>query len=633
MKKERTTKKVQHQEEKNLTTKNKSSKIFFIVAIILIAMFSLALTPVTLQNDTYYTIEIGKQIMETGIDMQDHFSWHQDLAYTYPHWLYDLITYQIYSSFGMTGIFVTTCILSMILGVSLFLINNKITKNQVVSFLVSVGVMYLIKDYIAARAQLVTFILFIWMIYCIEMFLKGKKKRYAIGIVGISILIANLHVAVWPFLFVLFLPYIAEYIIASLADVIIYRKIGIGIVGISILIANLHVAVWPFLFVLFLPYIAEYIIASLADVIIYRKIGKKILELKIKNLKSKNINAEKINILEEKLLKLNEQIDRIKIKRDKELENPYKIKLVKNKNVKWLILIMIICLFTGLITPLGDTPYTYLVKTMQGNTTQNINEHLPMTIYEQPEVLATIIIFLAILIFTKTKIRLSDLFMIGGLCYLMLMSRRQLSMFVLVGSIVLNRLICDMIKRYYKEPKDEKFKELRNKLAFLGMIIIMSIMSYHFAEEKSGDHYIDETTYPVQACDYILNNIDLGTAKFYNEYNYGSYMIYRGIPVFIDSRADLYAEEKSGDHYIDETTYPVQACDYILNNIDLGTAKFYNEYNYGSYMIYRGIPVFIDSRADLYAPEFSGKEEDIFMDFINDTSIYRLKSRFIRSRI
>ena len=498
MKKERTTKKVQHQEEKNLTTKNKSSKIFFIVAIILIAMFSLALTPVTLQNDTYYTIEIGKQIMETGIDMQDHFSWHQDLAYTYPHWLYDLITYQIYSSFGMTGIFVTTCILSMILGVSLFLINNKITKNQVISFLISVGVMYLIKDYIAARAQLVTFILFIWMIYCIEMFLKGKKKRYAIGIVGISILIANLHVAVWPFLFVLFLPYIAEYIIASLADVIIYRKIG-----------------------------------------------KKILELKIKNLKSKNINAEKINILEEKLLKLNEQIDRIKIKRDKELENPYKIKLVKNKNVKWLILIMIICLFTGLITPLGDTPYTYLVKTMQGNTTQNINEHLPMTIYEQPEVLATIIIFLAILIFTKTKIRLSDLFMIGGLCYLMLMSRRQLSMFVLVGSIVLNRLICDMIKRYYKEPKDEKFKELRNKLAFLGMIIIMSIMSYHFAEEKSGDHYIDETTYPVQACDYILNNIDLGTAKFYNEYNYGSYMIYRGIPVFIDSRADLYAPEFS----------------------------------------------------------------------------------------
>ena len=80
-------------------------------------------------------------------------------------------------------------------------------------------------------------------------------------------------------------------------------------------------------------------------------------------------------------------------------------------------------------------------------------------------------------------------------------------------------------------------------------------------------------------------------------------------------------EPKRDDDYIDESTYPVQACDYILENIDLGKAKFYNEYNYGSYMLYRGIPVFIDSRADLYAPEFSGKEDDIFMDFIETSGI------------
>ena len=80
-------------------------------------------------------------------------------------------------------------------------------------------------------------------------------------------------------------------------------------------------------------------------------------------------------------------------------------------------------------------------------------------------------------------------------------------------------------------------------------------------------------------------------------------------------------EPKQNDEYIDETAYPVQACDYIIENVDLGNARFYNEYNYGSYMIYRGIPVFIDSRADLYAPEFSGKGYDIFMDFINTSSI------------
>ena len=49
--------------------------------------------------------------------------------------------------------------------------------------------------------------------------------------------------------------------------------------------------------------------------------------------------------------------------------------------------------------------------------------------------------------------------------------------------------------------------------------------------------------------------------------------------------------------------------------------RIFNEYNYGSYLLYRGIPVFIDSRADLYAPEFSGKQDDIFMDFIETSNI------------
>ena len=83
-----------------------------------------------------------------------------------------------------------------------------------------------------------------------------------------------------------------------------------------------------------------------------------------------------------------------------------------------------------------------------------------------------------------------------------------------------------------------------------------------------------------------------------------------------------YIRAKLDDSSVGASSYPVAACDYILENIDLSTARFYNEYNFGSYMLFRRIPVFIDSRADLYAPEFSGnKDEDIFSDFINTSSI------------
>ena len=89
--------------------------IFMIVTIFLISIFCVAITPVSLQNDTFYSIKIGEHISKYGIDMKDHFSWHQDLSYTYPHWLYDFLTYQIYNMFGMTGIYISTCILAITL--------------------------------------------------------------------------------------------------------------------------------------------------------------------------------------------------------------------------------------------------------------------------------------------------------------------------------------------------------------------------------------------------------------------------------------------------------------------------------------------------------------------------------------
>ena len=72
-------KKAQKSKIKNILNK---SVIFTIIALILIAVFSIALTPVTFQNDTYYTIKIGEHIAQEGIDMKDPFSWHEDLAYT-----------------------------------------------------------------------------------------------------------------------------------------------------------------------------------------------------------------------------------------------------------------------------------------------------------------------------------------------------------------------------------------------------------------------------------------------------------------------------------------------------------------------------------------------------------------------
>ena len=510
----------------------KRNIIFGIIFIIIIGFFSFSVAPKTLQNDTYYTVSIGNLIMENGIDMKDHFSWHENLPYTYPHWLYDVFISVIYNIGNWQGIYILVCAMSIILGLSIYIVNKKLNKNQIISFALTIGAMYLLKDYIAARAQLATFIIYIWVIYFIEKFIENPKKiGYGIAIILSSILIANLHVAVWPFIFVISLPYIAEYIICLLTDNIIYQKMTI-----------LH---------------------------------KKHLLKKYKE-------------DEKKLEEINEELNQIylkneKIKNVREKEEPYKIKMKLNKNVKWLILVMAICALTGFLTPLGTTPYTYLVKTMQGNTVENINEHLPLTLINNIPIMCTLVIALSLLIFTKTKIRLTDLFMLGGLTYLMFASKRQTSMFVLIGSIILSRMIIDAIKIYSKESGKWIVNEL---IAIMGIIVVGIALFYgiKFTEKKKDNDYVNKSSYPVEAADWILENLDVNNIRLFNEYNYGSYLLYKGIPVFIDSRADLYAPEFNGTKDIFSD---------FINTSNLGRfyGKTFEEYGITHVILYKNSKV------------------------------------------
>lgn len=364
-----------------MSLEKKQAIRFHTMAIILIIIFCMAITPKTLQNDTFYTIKIGEYILENGITMQEPFSWHQNLEYTFPHWAYDVFIYSIYNIGGMTGIYISTIILASILGILLYGVNVKLAKNRIISFILTIGTLYLIKPYICARAQLVTFILFILTIYFIERFLETKKIKYAIGLVVIPILIANLHVATFYFYFILYLPYIAEFVL----------------------------------------YIFAY-----ANVIIS---GAKVDSIR-KKIQKQGATEE----LLEKLQKAEEKHKRLKEKEDNRIEKPYKIKMTYHDSIKILIIIMLICLLTGFLTPLGTTPYTYLIKTMQGISTKNINEHLPTVLAENKKLLITFAVYIAIVAFTKIKVKLSDIFLLGGLGLLAILSRRQASMFYLIRS-------------------------------------------------------------------------------------------------------------------------------------------------------------------------------------------------------
>lgn len=442
---------------------NNLNMLFLIFAIFSIVIFSIAVSPVELQNDTFYTIKIGKYIIENGIDMMDHFSWHDNLPYTYPHWAYDVCIYLVYNIAGFAGIYISTIVLAIILGFAIFFINKNLNKSNVISFIIAIISLYLLKDYIAARAQLVTFILFILAAFCIEKFTRGNsKKLYGTILIVISLLIANIHVAVWPFLFILFLPYFAEQFI-----------------------------IWFY-------------------------------NLKIMG----------------------------KFREKQTNKNNYKITFEKNKNVKYLVIVLIISVLMGFITPLKDVPFTYLYKTMIGNTTQSINEHLPLTLIQNIPIMILMISVILVLMLTKVKISFKDFCMVFGLMILCFISKRQTSLFVVIGNIYITAILVNSLKNNEILNIKNLDKFGMSILGILITLILVILISWLNIKEKIFDKYINENNYPVEATKYIedtlIKQIGVENLRLFNEYNYGSYLLLNDIPVFIDSRADLYAPEFNG---------------------------------------------------------------------------------------
>lgn len=458
---------------------------FHIILAICIIVYCIGIAPKGLQNDTFYTIKVGEYISQNGIGnlTEDPFSWNE-LPYTFPHWLYDTIMYGIYSLGGMLGIYISSIILTSVLGLSIYFTSNKLSKNAPVSAIVTFVAMYLMQPYIAARAQLVTFSFMILTIYLIEKYLENAKKRYALGLIVFSLLIVNLHMAVWPFFFVLFVPYLVEYFISL--DIINFDLI---------------------------------------------------LKIKIFILRKREKNQDKLS-------KLYADLEDNKQKREELKKNPYKIRVPRNDNIKKLFIVMLICACMGIFTPTGiTTPYTYLYKTMTGNTMEVINEHLPLDLNCNKEFIAFFVVFVIILTFVDVKIDAKHIFYYVGILYLALDARRQVSMFVIICTPILAKIIGEVFDKYSPELQKKVIDIVTNfygKVLLATAVIVVSIQNI---KPKINEKYYYENDYPIQAAIWIKENLDYKNIKLFNEYNYGSYLIYQGIPVMIDSRCDLYTPQ------------------------------------------------------------------------------------------
>ena len=454
--------------------------------------------------------------------MKEHFCWvDQNLDYTFSHWAFDIVINLIYTNFDFNGIYISIILITIIIGVTLFVLLSKKNKSPVISFFITLICLYIIKNAFVARSQIVSFLCFIIEIYCIEQFIDTNKKKYAITIIILSIIVANFHAATWPLVIILFMPYIVTGIYNIFESNYFYERKII-------------------------------------------KLEKKILKLHIESNEKEKYKKE---------IKKYETICNKRIANKGGKYKNYKIIRKESYNLKNLIIILLMVSLTGLITPIHGTPYTYIINSMFGESNfENGLASIDYIVEMQPIIPITNIAFItfsiilfAFMIFLPSKIKMEHVFLVLGLYGMSLISVRYVRLLVLIGAYVINDLWVYTTNLLMEDDINSLEKFFVKASAIICLFVFTIIFTSNELIKSENDKYIEKNKYPVEAVEYIKKNIDCEKMRIYNSYENGSYLMLNNIPVFIDSRLDVYCSEfndtdifydfvsvKSGNKHYDE---------------------------------------------------------------------------------
>lgn len=213
-------------------------------------------------------------------------------------------------------------------------------------------------------------------------------------------------------------------------------------------------------------------------------------------------------------------------------------------NLKYLVIPIIAGAVLMFCNPFGLDGVTYSLKTL-GNTFINssIAEFQPPTINGAVYVYLYLFFFINVYLFCKNKIKLHHLLFCYGTMLMTLMSYRHFSLFVIV-SITSLGYVADMIKeivsKFCHGVLEEKKATMRGIMIGFYILCVIGVGSQGLKAKET--EYLPKDTYPHEAVAYLKEH-STPEQKIFNEYIWGSLLMMNDMKVFIDSRCDLYTPE------------------------------------------------------------------------------------------
>ncbi|MGB3714962.1 MAG: hypothetical protein WA996_11090 [Candidatus Promineifilaceae bacterium] len=218
--------------------------------------------------------------------------------------------------------------------------------------------------------------------------------------------------------------------------------------------------------------------------------------------------------------------------------------------IRWLAFMTVACFLAAVINPNGPELWIYPFFTLgSGAMQQYIQE------WQSPNFHLNIFWpFAALLgigvvsfIISRKRTAWTDIILFISTGAAGLLSARHIPLFAVVASPIIARYLLVSLEgsRLYPILSGQSTAQMTGRLQLLNWLLLVIVVvvatSWVFSKAKQNDLAIAEQ-FPVSAVDY-LEASGLDEQRGYNSYNWGGYMIWRGIPVFVDGRADVYGDE------------------------------------------------------------------------------------------
>lgn len=227
------------------------------------------------------------------------------------------------------------------------------------------------------------------------------------------------------------------------------------------------------------------------------------------------------------------------------------IKKQEKSKIKKYLMLFFTTIICSLINPYGIKSVLYILK--GGVTTSYIPEWKSIFEFNQAFYYMLIILILVLLFVLIKKNDLQNTVVIFGLCFLTCIHMRYIEYLIILIPFYLVPKLNFCIAFF-----DKKFKHLGYIIfSLFGIISIMLLLDNPDIFKK-----------PIP--DEILTEVK-ESDRIFNDYDFGGYLIYNNIPVFWDSRADLYV-----DSGILAKSFMFQ--EYDLDDLEM--VEFIKEYNF-----------------------------------------------------